>query len=115
MLALVIATGTVAAHQDKYPMPAAEYRKKAEARLGRYKERLEQHMTEQKLADATRVTIRKRLATLEQELRALVEKRASDGTITLAEADEVKQRGKAGRDAIYREFKIAPDKKPKKS
>lgn len=115
VLALVIATGPVAAHQDKYPMPAAEYRKKSEARLGRYKERLEQHMAEQKLADATRATIRKRLATLEQELRALVEKHAGDGTITLAEATDVKQVGKAGRDAIYREFKIEPDKKPKKS
>ena len=107
VLALVLATGTVAAHQDKYPMPAAEYRKKADARLSRYKERLEQHMTEQK--------IRKRLAALEQELRALVEKHAGDGTITLAEATDVKQVGKTGRDAIYREFKIAPDKKPKKS
>ena len=115
VLALVIAIGTAGAHQDRYPMPAAEYRKKADARLARYKERLEQHMTEQQLAETTRAAVRKRLATLDQELRALVEKRAADGTITLAEADEVKQLGKVGRDAIYREFKIAADtKKPKK-
>ena len=115
VMVLAIATGTVTAHQDRYPMPAAEYRKKADARLTRYKERLEQHMTEQKLAEATRAAVRKRLATLDQSLRALVEKRAVDGTITLAEADEVKQLGKAGREAIYREFKIAADnKKPKK-
>jgi hypothetical protein len=115
VLAIAIATGTVAAHQDRYPMPAAEYRKKADARLARYKERIEQHMTEQKLAETTRAAVRKRLGVMEQEMRALVEKRAGDGTITLAEADEVKQLGKVRRDAIYREFKIAADhKKPKK-
>jgi hypothetical protein len=114
VLTLALATGTVTAHQDRYPMGAAEYRKKAEVRLTRYKERLEQHMTEQKIAAATRATIRKRLAALEQELRTLVEKRASDGTITLVEANEVKKVGKSGREVIYREFKIAPDKKPQK-
>ena len=84
-------------------MPAAEYRKKADARIARYKERLEQHMTAQQLAEATRVAVRKKLATLEQQLRVLIDKRAGDGTITLAEATEVKQAGKTGREAIYRE------------
>lgn len=95
-------------------MAAATYKEKAEQRLARYKTRLEHHMTEQKLDAATRTAVRKRLATLEAELRTLVAKLSKDGTITLAEANEVKHAGKAGRDAIYRDFKIAPDaKKPK--
>jgi hypothetical protein len=111
----MLALGGVAhAHQDKYPMPAAEYKQKAEQRIARYKERLEQHMTQQKLDATTRESARKRLIALETELRALVAKLAKDGTITLAEANQVKQLGKTGRDAIYRDFKIAADeKKPK--
>jgi len=119
MLRLVLAltlgfAGVAHAHQDKYPMPAAEYQPKAEQRLARYKARLEVHMTAQKLDDQSRKAVRKRLAALEVELRALVEKLSKDGTITLADANEVKQLGKTRRDAIYRDFKIAPDeKKPK--
>lgn len=116
VLALLVFTGLAHAHQDSYPMPATEYKQKAEQRLARYKARLEEHMTAQKLDEATRESVRKRLAALESELRALVAKRSKDGTITLAEANEVKRLGKTGRDAIYREFKIAADaKKPKAS
>ena len=95
-------------------MPAAEYQPKAALRFARYKARLEQHMTSQKLDEQTRTAARRRLAALEIELRALVAKLSEDGTITLADSNEIKQLGKTGRDAIYRDFKIAPDeKKPK--
>ena len=111
---MLAVAGVADAHQDKYPMPAAEYKVKAEQRLARYKARLEEHMTAQKLDAPTRENVRKRLSALEAELRALVAKRSKDGTITLAEANEVKQLGKAGRDAIYRDFKIAADEKKSK-
>lgn len=95
-------------------MAAAAYKQRAEQRLARYKKRLEDHMTAQKLDAATRTAVRKRIAALEVELRELVARLSKDGTITLDEANEVKRAGKAARDAIYRDFKIAADeKKPK--
>jgi hypothetical protein len=114
LASLLAFAGVAYAHQDKYPMPAAEYKQKAEQRLARYKTRLEEHMTAQKLDPTTREAVRKRIAALETELRTLVAKLSKDGTITLAEANEVKQLGKTGRDAIYREFKIAADEKKSK-
>jgi hypothetical protein len=116
VIVILACVGVAAAHDDKYPMPASEYKQKADQRLVRYKTRLEQHMTAQKLDATTRESVRKRLATLEAEVRALVAKLAKDGTITLTEANEVKQLGKTGREAIYRDFKIdADEKKPKAS
>ena len=95
-------------------MASTDYRKRAEQRLTRYRERVEQHMTAQRFAEAKRVPVRERIAALEKTLRARIEELARDGTITKTEADEVKQLGKQGREAIYREFAIAADDKKKK-
>ena len=116
LLAIVLANGSVAlAHEDNYPMPAADYRTRTETRLSRYKERIEQHMTDQKLDAAKREVVRKRVAAIQVEVRALVEQHAKDGTITAAEAGEIKDRSKKLREALYREFQLAPDKKPSKA
>lgn len=107
--------GAAAAHEDHYPMAAAEYRKKADARVQRYRERIESHMTEQRFDDGKRKAVRERLASLESELRARIDKLAQDGTITKADADDIKQLGKKGRAAIYKDFALEPDEKPKKT
>lgn len=110
---LVIAVGRVArAHEDHYPMASAEYRKKATVRLERYRERIEAHMTAQHFADAKRAAVRTRLTSLETALRDRLEKLAGDGTITKAEADDLKRLGKDGRAAIYKDFGIEDDAKP---
>ena len=98
------------AHQDPYPMAAAEYRKKSEQRMKRYRERLEQRMAEHKVAAQKRAAARKRLAAAIVELRALVAQHGKDGTITLAEANDVRDRGKQLRDALYRDLGFARDK-----
>jgi hypothetical protein len=113
--ALLTLAAPATAHQDQYPMAAAAYKQRSEQRFTRYKERLEQHIIAQKLDAPTRDAVRTRFAALEVELRMLVDKLSKDKVITLAEANEVKQLARTGRDAIYRDFKIAPDeKKPKK-
>jgi transketolase len=110
LLALVLLTGVAEAHQDEYPMTAAAYRKRFETRLTRYKERLEQRMKEHSTATDKRDAARKKLSALETELRKLVDGFAADDTITLGEADQVKARGKQGREAIYKDLGIAHGK-----
>jgi hypothetical protein len=114
ILLVLGATRSSDAHEDRYPMAPAEYRKKAEARFERYRDRAEKHMTTQKFDDAKRASVRKRLATLESTVRARIEKLAADGTISKADADEIKQLGKQGRAAIYKDFALEPDEKPAK-
>jgi hypothetical protein len=103
LLALVLSTSVAAAH-DKYPMTGADYRKRIDEKLARYRDRLETRMTEHKLAAAKRVTARKRLAVIDAELRTIVERIAADGTVSEAEANEVKTRGKLLRDTLYHEL-----------
>ena len=110
LVLLVLSAGLAHAHQDKYPMPAATYKKRVEQRLTRYKERLEKQMEEHKLAAAKRDAARKRLGALGTELRKLADQFGADDTITLAEAETVKARGKTLREALYRDLGFAVGK-----
>jgi hypothetical protein len=112
ILAVVVCWGAVpaAAHEDKYPMPAEQYRKRSEQRVKRYRERLEQRMAEHHLEAKQRAAARKRLESIVVQLRELVAKHAKDGTITKAEAHDVRKLGKKLRDALYRELGFPRDK-----
>jgi hypothetical protein len=110
LVALVLLAGVAHAHEDKYPMPAADYRKRFETRVTRYKERLEQRMKEHATASDKRDAARKKLGALEAELRKLVDGFAADNTISLDEAGKVKERGKQGRETIYKDLGITPGK-----
>jgi hypothetical protein len=92
------------AHADGYPMKAAEYREKSETRLARYRDRLEARMNEHAIADAPRDAARKKLGTMEAILRATAARAMQDGTVTEAEAEQIKELGKRYREELYREL-----------
>jgi hypothetical protein len=92
------------AHADGYPMNASEYREKSETRLSRYRERLEARMKEHSIAEAPRDAARKKLGTMEAILRATAARAMQDGTVTEAEAEQIKELGKRYREELYRDL-----------
>src|SRR5688572_30890998 len=105
LLALVLSSGVAAAH-DKFPMTGSAYRETFDKKLARYRTRLEAKLTEHKLADDKRAVARKRLASIEVELKKLVDKAVADDVVTETEAEGVKTRGKELRNALYKELGI---------
>lgn len=102
------------AHGESYPMTPEVYRKKLAAQLERYRERVERHMVAQKFDDAKRAAVKARIAALEGAMRTRADKLAADGAISKADADELKQISKQQRAAIYKDYAIEADEKPKR-
>jgi hypothetical protein len=89
------------AHKETYPMSADTYRQQFEARFGRYRERLEERMTEHRFAPDKREDARKRMAFLELIVRNAIVRATQDGTVTEAEATQIRDLSKQSRDQIY--------------
>jgi hypothetical protein len=103
-VALISFSGDAFAHADGYPMKSTDYRERSETRLTRYRERLEARMKEHSIAEAPRDAARRKLGTMEAILRATAARAMQDGTVTEAEADQIKDLGKRYREELYREL-----------
>jgi len=104
ILGSVFVAANASAHADGYPMKGSDYRERSETRLTRYRERLEARMQEHAVADTTRDAARKKLATMEAILRATATRAAQDGTVSEAEAEQIKEMGKRYREELYRDL-----------
>jgi hypothetical protein len=103
--AVVLALSSNAdAHQETYPMSASNYRQQFEVRLARYRERLEERMDEHRIAPNRREDARKRMALLELIVRGTIARAADDGTVTEAEANQIRDLSKVCRGEIYRDL-----------
>jgi hypothetical protein len=75
---------------ENFPMPAATFEQRVDARLERAKARMESHIAENGVPDAKAQQIRARFDSVVQEVRAEVAKAVADGTVTLEEAKAVR-------------------------
>jgi len=83
---------------EVFPMKAAEFQQKVEARIAKHKEHIEQRITEQKL-DATKAKeMRDRFDAHTAQVRAAVATAVQDGVVTKEEADTVRAAGGGGGD-----------------
>jgi hypothetical protein len=77
--------------RPNFPMPAAEFAQRVDARLSRAKGRMERYITENKVDDQQAQTLRARFDLVAGEIEAEVQKAGADGTVTRDEARAVRQ------------------------
>lgn len=74
-----------------FPMPADEFRKLAEGRIEKVRQRLEAHISDKKLDDEKARQLRERFAAGAAKVRAEIDKVCEDGTVTREEAHQVRE------------------------
>jgi hypothetical protein len=77
--------------EGQYPMPAAQFRQKVEARQQKHRERFEAAVAEKKISPERAAEIRAKMAEKQAKVRAEVDKACADGTVTLDEAKQVRE------------------------
>jgi hypothetical protein len=97
-------------HDADYPMSAAAFRQHLVEKAARYRERLDEKLTEHAVSEAKRAEARKRLAAVVLEIDRAADKPCADGTVSLAEGKQIRALSKQLRDALYRDLGLSRSK-----
>jgi hypothetical protein len=80
---------------SQFPMAAAQFRQKVEARQQKMRERFDAAVAEKKIPAEKVAEVRARLAEGQAKVKAEVDRVCADGTVTLDEAKQVRQLAKS--------------------
>jgi hypothetical protein len=97
-------------HDADYPMPAAAFRQQLVEKAARYRERLDEKLTEHAVSEAKRAQARERLAAVVVKIDRAADKPCADGTVSLAEGKQIRALSKQLRDALYRDLGLSRTK-----
>jgi hypothetical protein len=91
--ATVVSVPALAGGHDhgSFPMPAAEFQQKIDARVQRAREHMEKRIVDEKLTDDQAKEARARFDAVVAQVSAEVQKAVADGTVTADEAKAVRQ------------------------
>lgn len=79
----------------QFPMAAAQFRQKVEARQQKMRERFEAAIAEKKIPAEKVAEVRAKMAENQAKVKAEVDKVCADGTVTVDEAKQVRQLAKS--------------------
>lgn len=108
-LASSAAAGPIA-HDADYPMGADAFRRHLAEKAARYRERLDERMKENRVAEAKQAEARKRLQSIVAKIDRAADKACADGKVTLDEGKEIRALSKQLRDDLYRDLGLPRSK-----
>ncbi len=79
----------------QFPMAAAQFKQKAEARQQKHAERFEAAVAEKKIPAEKVAEMRAKMAERQAKMKAEIDRVCADGTVTLDEAKQVRQIAKS--------------------
>lgn len=88
--------------KPSFPMPAAEFRARVNARLAERDARAEKRIADKKLDAAKAQKIRTHLAERKAKVTVVLDKVCADGTVTADEAKEVRAAGRGPKHRAHR-------------
>lgn len=77
-------------HEKRFPMPAAEFQERVDARIARTRSRMEEDIAERKLTDDEAKEVRAHFDAVVAAVDVEVQKAVADGTVTWEEAKAVR-------------------------
>jgi len=91
-------------------MAAAKFRQHLAVKATRYRERLDEQMKEHGVPEKKQLAARKSLGAIVVKIDRAADKACADGTVTLAEANELRALSKGLRDDLYHELGLSRSK-----